>query len=271
MNKSDYKKFAESFGAAWDFHKPLSERAIAVAFRQLSAYPLAIILGAIDAHMTDSQRGQFPPKPADLIAQIERHTPQQQRIGADEAWALMPTSEDQSIVWTTEMAEAWAVASPLLEAGDRIGARMAFKGAYERLCEQNRAQGRPVVWELSRGWSGQDVEDVVREALRLGQLSQDQAAGYVAAIEYRQPVNVAGLLAGAETPRAKGAALEFVAKLKKMLNPEPVQVDWDQVHGELAEMERRMSAKTASKALESHQGAQNSETDTDNGYDRIGA
>lgn len=263
MNKSDYKKFSETFGAAWDFHKPLSERAIAVAFRQLSAYPLAIILGAIDAHMTDSQRGQFPPKPADLIAQIERHVPQQQRLGADEAWALMPTSEDQSIVWSTEMAEAWAVASPLLDDGDRIGARMAFKGAYERLCEQNRAQGRPVVWELSRGWSGRDVQDVVSEAVRLGRLSQDQAVRYLTAVEYQQPVSVVGLLANAKTPQAKGAALEFVASLKKMLNPESIPVDWDKVHGELEEMERRMDAKTAGKALESPQGAQNSETDMD--------
>ena len=221
MNEQDFEAFADAFGAAWDFHKPLSDRAMASAFAQLSAYPLRVVIAAINAHMLDPRRGQYAPKPADIVAQIESGSPRLNRLSADEAWAMMPASEEDSIVWTDEMAQAFAIASSLLADGDRIGARMAFKGAYERLSEQNRAAGKPVRWVVSRGWNADNLEAVVRDAVRLGRISAEQAREHVAAIEYKQSADI-GLLVhqATESTQNRDHALDFVAKLRAMLTPD---------------------------------------------------
>lgn len=72
------------------------------------------------------------------------------RPSADEAWALSLKARDESetVVWTEDMAQAWGICKPVLDAGDEIGARMAFRAAYERIC----AAGGPVVWSVSDGW-----------------------------------------------------------------------------------------------------------------------
>ena len=220
MVEQDFEAFADAFGAAWDFHKPLSDRAMAAAFSQLSVYPIQVVLAAISAHMLDPRRGQYAPKPADIVAQIEAGSPRLNRLSADEAWAMMPTSEEESIVWTEEMAQAFAIASPLLADGDRIGARMAFKGAYERLSEQSRASGKPVRWTVSRGWNADNLESVVRDAVRLGRISPEQAREHVAAIEYKQATNIGLLVNQSGEGENKERAMEFVAKLKAMLTPD---------------------------------------------------
>ena len=47
------------------------------------------------------------------------------RLLPAEAYALALSSSDDraTIVWTNEIADAWAVAAPLLRAGDKFGAR----------------------------------------------------------------------------------------------------------------------------------------------------
>ena len=58
------------------------------------------------------------------------------RPAANEAWAaaLEALDEAKTVVWTDEMAQAWGVARPIAAAGDLVGARMAFIGAYEGWC-----------------------------------------------------------------------------------------------------------------------------------------
>lgn len=77
------------------------------------------------------------------------------RPGENEAWAqaLLCRSQQATVVWTREMADAFAVAQPLLEADDDIGGRMAFKEAYSRMVAAARARGEPARWEISEGWS----------------------------------------------------------------------------------------------------------------------
>lgn len=75
-------------------------------------------------------------------------------ISANEAWALALPAADESatVVWTPEIAKAWGLARPILEAGDKVGARMAFIPAYERLVELAKAEGRKPHFEVSAGW-----------------------------------------------------------------------------------------------------------------------
>jgi hypothetical protein len=232
VNEHDFEEFADAFGAAWDFHKPLSDRALAKAFQVLSRYPLPVVIAAIDAHCSDRDRGQFPPKPADIIFQIERRNPDNQRPGPDEAWARMPRSEDDSVVWTEEMAYAWGVASPMVnpcmvDRPDWIAARMAFRDAYTRACDAAKAQCKPVRWFVARGHRKDNLEDVLNEAMRLGYISGDDAKPHLAELEHVRPVNQQLLLEGAkESPEAvRETAMEAVAKLRKMLTPDPAAIE----------------------------------------------
>lgn len=73
------------------------------------------------------------------------------RPGVEEAWAMIPRSEDDSVVWTDEMAKAHGVAIPLIEQGDMVAARMAFKEAYAKFMAEAREQAIPANWFPSLG------------------------------------------------------------------------------------------------------------------------
>lgn len=69
---------------------------------------------------------------ADILQRMPNQHP-----GAEEAWALCPRSESQTVVWTDAIAEAFGVARPLLEDGDAVAARMAFRETYNRLVAES--------------------------------------------------------------------------------------------------------------------------------------
>lgn len=242
MHERDFGQFADAFGAAWDFHKPLSDRALAKAFQVLSGYPLELVLKAIDAHCADRQRGQFPPKPADIIEQIERRNPGNDRPGADEAWLKTPPEE--SSYWATEeMLGAWAVVAEEMnsERPDKIAARMAFKSAYERLVNDAKTHGRPVRWQLIRGTRNDNLEDAIREGVRLGYMPRQEADDLLR-LECQKNAGLVPLLEGAVASHSE-AAREAVAALKRLLNPQQDPVDWERVHADLAATENRIAAE----------------------------
>lgn len=96
-----------------------------------------------------------------------------QHISADEAWALCPRSEDDTVVWTDQIAVSYAAASPLLDEGDQVAARMAFKGAYERALAD--ANGEPPKWWASLGHKTDGRASPVTDAVRLGRLTAERA------------------------------------------------------------------------------------------------
>ncbi|AXF51480.1 hypothetical protein PQA73_gp52 [Erwinia phage Pavtok] len=91
---------------------------------------------------------------------------------ANEAWALALPALDEAatVVWTPEIAKAWAIARPIFEAGDKIGARMAFIPAYERLVELARNEGREPQFEVSAGWDPKLRVAAVEKARTIGLL-----------------------------------------------------------------------------------------------------
>jgi hypothetical protein len=80
-----------------------------------------------------------------------------------------------SAAMTLEMQEAIAVASPLLEDGDSIAARMAFKETYERIVSKSRADRVPVRWSVSLGFDKQGREPAISEAVRKQRITIDHA------------------------------------------------------------------------------------------------
>lgn len=104
------------------------------------------------------------------------------RPGAEEAWALIPQDEGGSVVWSDEMAAAFRVALPLLEIGDRVAARLAFKETYTRLVNENRDLANPVNWSPSLGHDPRGREDALMQAVGRGRMSIEHARSIAPAL-----------------------------------------------------------------------------------------
>lgn len=156
MRDSDFHQFAELLDGCYALlgrEKALNGPAKALFFRALGVHSIEAVRAGFDAHVKDPQRGRFAPTPADVIAQIEGLVADDGRPGAEEAWAMCSNADDESetVVWSEEMSQAYSVAGPLMQAGDHIGSRMAFKEAYSRLVDFARRERKPVAWSVSLG------------------------------------------------------------------------------------------------------------------------
>lgn len=179
MRNEDFDEFAQLLDDAYDLigvgaNKIISGGAKSMFFAAMAPYSLETVRAALSAHCLHRERGRFTPKPADLIEQIEGAAARDNRPGAEEAWAIALTSEDESetIVWTSEIAEAFNICRPVLETSGAISARKTFIEAYERIVTGARQQGVAAQWLPSLGW---DVNK--REAA----LSRAQTAGLLPA------------------------------------------------------------------------------------------
>lgn len=149
------------------------------------------------------------------------------RPGADEAWAMIPRDEYASVVWTQEIAEAMGVARPLLEEGDQVAARMAFKEAYTRIVEQNKTAGIAPKWYPSLGYDKAGRAPVLAEAIRLGRIDADQSVALIAPDAVTPMLQMANIpnygieshkrIGSNEQPVSKEKALENIARLKAIL------------------------------------------------------
>jgi hypothetical protein len=126
-----------------------------------------------------AMRGKYAPKPADILGILDRLLPDG-RPGADEAWAMIPRDEFTSAVMTQEMAEAMHVAQPLLDEGDQVAARMAFKETYARIVEANKRNGIKPEWFPSLGQDKEGRDSVLADAIRLGRIGANHAIGLIA-------------------------------------------------------------------------------------------
>lgn len=133
----------------------------------LEPYSIEQVRAALSQHMRESK---FPPVPADVVSRMPKES--DGRPDANEAWAIALRSRDErdTVVWTQECAESFAIARAVLEGGDEVGARMAFKAAYERLVETSRAAGKPAQWIKSLGHDPALREAALADAVRAGRL-----------------------------------------------------------------------------------------------------
>lgn len=163
----------------------ITEMAAKVFAMDLAEYPKAAVMTAL-TRCRRELRSRLTL--ADVLLRI---TEQDGRPSADEAWALCPMSEDATAVITDEISAALAVAQPLIDAGDKIAARMAFKSAYERQVDEARQQNRPVKWWASLGHDKAGREPVIRQAVQQGRLSRDQALKHLPRLD-DAPLDMAG-------------------------------------------------------------------------------
>ncbi len=130
----------------------------------LEYYPPAAVQEALKRCRKELPR--FPTI-SDIIARIDDGRP-----GADEAWAMVPKDEYQSVCWTEEMTEAYYACSSLIGSDD-YAARQAFREKYLKLISDARAQYRPVEWSISFGQDKNHRETVLLEATQKKRIELD--------------------------------------------------------------------------------------------------
>ena len=99
----------------------------------------------------------------------------------------------ETVVWTDQVAEAAAVARPILESGDEVGARMAFRDAYERMIRERNDSPK---WFPSLGHDPVRRNTALDRAVADGRLRREHVDGLLP-----PPINakghvIAGLLSG---------------------------------------------------------------------------
>ena len=162
---------------------------------------------------------------ADVLDRIIRRDG---RPEADEAWmtALLALDEAETVVWTTETRDAFAVARPALEINDKVGARMAFKAAYDRLVEWARDAVMPAQWCASMGWDTDRRRHALEAAVQCGHLLPDHVHGLLPPPQPQDEpfcetvlklacVNGVAVDGGASEARAQ--AREHIASIRAML------------------------------------------------------
>lgn len=151
--------------------------------KQIAAAPLAILVQDLQHYGRDQlamamgrvrmeHTGQLTP--ATFMHYLEQAYG---RLPPAEAYALAMTSQDEraTVVWTDEIAQAWGRCLPLLEEGDKFGARQAFTEAYAQITSQARYEGRMPVVQVSWGADRELRAVAIEKAQRRGLLSTDMA------------------------------------------------------------------------------------------------
>ncbi len=119
-------------------------------------------------YITDPHDCRFAPKPADIIRHIERASADDGRPGADEAWGILLRvirDERETGVLTEEMRIGWTTCQPILDQGDKVGARMAFRETYSRQVENARKMAVAPRWTVTIGTDPTLRQSRLREAL----------------------------------------------------------------------------------------------------------
>lgn len=158
-----------------------SEPAARAIVARLGAYPLESVLKALDKCQTEVT-GRL--SLAAIIGRIDDGRP-----SADEAWstAILAGDEASTVVWTTETAKAYWAAAALLDEGDKVGARMAFRDVYEREVSNARQEGTPVKWEATLGTDPYQREQAIKQAAELNRIGREHAKGLLPYIGAAEP------------------------------------------------------------------------------------
>lgn len=174
MNQSDFESFRKLLTACLSMWGDApSAEVSAMWFRCLAEYDMPTVTAAFNAHMRDPSNGKFAPKPAHIIEQIRAASANDGRPGPEEAWALSLKARDEydTVVWTHECVQAWAIARPVMELGDDVGARMAFREAYVRLVNEARERREPIAWDVSEGFDKERRRIAMAEAVEAGRIA----------------------------------------------------------------------------------------------------
>lgn len=173
--------------------RTFSEAAGRVFMADLAQFPESQVIEAL-SRCRKEVRGALTLH--DVVSRLEDGRP-----GPEEAWAMIPMSEADTAVWTTEASQAFGVAIGLLDAGDKVAARMAFKETYTRLVQQARLNGKPTNWHVTLGHDPRARDSVLVAAVEAGRIPLERARAYSPELP-AQSAEVLAVIAGATKLRA---------------------------------------------------------------------
>ncbi|OKO47371.1 hypothetical protein [Pseudomonas sp. BTN1] len=229
----------------------------ALMAEDLCAYPVDAVKGALKA-CRNEVRGKLVM--ADIQARIQL---KDGRPGKDEAWAIavMANDEFETVVMTDEIQLALTAARPVLESGDKIGARMTFINAYERFVLHAREAAKPVNWHVSIGYDANRRAIAIEKAVQMQRIPHEHGQKYLADLRIA-PVTedgraLAGLITGTVTRPSPDVSERLQGVKKSMLAVRKANADRKQQIREEAEQqfaERRAELMRQVEQLQS-QGA----------------
>lgn len=159
----------------------LSEAAAVQLAKDMSKYPTAWVLGAVERFRMEARSGTRL-TPSELIQRLPDGRP-----SPDEAWAMLPRDEASTVVWCEEMRIAWAAAKPLMGKQYEINAaRTAFIEAYRAQVMSARVSGKSVRWSASLGSDVRLREQALSAAVEQGRMSMSTALKLAPSLEYQQ-------------------------------------------------------------------------------------
>lgn len=205
----------------WRFYgKTPSGDEVADWFELLEGFDLDDVATALKRHLTDPDRGQYLPKPADIIRHLSTAPGDDGHPGADEAWGLLVRliqDERETGVLSDEMRAGWNVCDPILKLGDEVGARKCFLEAYSRAVQNARQHGQPPRWTVTLGTCPHLRAQRLGEAVAAGRLTADHARALLPGPAPASLDQVAGLLEGPDAPRQDAATAQRLRALAALL------------------------------------------------------
>ena len=188
--------------------------------------PFAAVAAAFNKHLTDPKHGSYLPKPADIFRHLPSASADDGRPGADEAWGLLLKvirDERETAVLTDEMRSGWTACQPILDLGDEVGARLAFRETYHREVENARKMAVAPRWTPTLGTDPTLRQSRLREAVEAGRIGLDAVRSLLPGATPHQIAQVAGLLEGPAASDAEtqiAASLRQTAQILHQCNPE---------------------------------------------------
>lgn len=156
----------------------LTEAALAAMAAHLAGFPRPAVLVALTRAGAEVRPGQLT-----LSAIMDRLD--DGHPGPETAWAMVATlREEDSLVWTNEIALAYGTVRDLLSVGDLVAARMGFLEGYRRLLSEARYHRRGPVWMASLGYDASGRVAALKAAVEAGRLPVWQARMMVARHEW---------------------------------------------------------------------------------------
>lgn len=174
----------------------------------LGQYPIDSLRRAANAWV---RKSEFMPKPSDLINLMGGSS---NHLSPDEAWsiAILASDETNTVVWTNEIAKAWAQAEIVYRNGDKIGARRTFIEAYERLVNESLMYGKSLEFFVSLGSDKAKRTDAINRAVFTGLLTQEKANHHLP-----KPENTIAMLEHKSDQDVSDKSLTHIANIRKMI------------------------------------------------------
>ena len=217
MQPTDKIAFTALLEKVWRFNRlEVTGQDVADWIGILAAVPFQAVEAAFNRHLTDPKHGSYLPKPADIFRQLNQASADDGRPGADDAWGIMlrlVNDERETGVLTDEMRIGWTACQPILDLGDEVGARLAFRESYAREVEKARKMAVAPRWTPTLGTDPTLRQTRLREAAEAGRIGMDAVRTLLPGPTPHQIAQVAGLLTG---PDASDAEARIGANLKQL-------------------------------------------------------